>query len=54
MIELRGDPSLGVTQISLKAMERVLKKEKNNGVLVELSQLQEDRKAEMNEPPAYL
>ena len=27
-VELRGDPSLGISQISHKAMERMLKKEK--------------------------
>ena len=37
-MELRGDPSLAVTQISLKAIERIFRKEKK-GILVELSQL---------------
>lgn len=38
LVEFRGDPSLGFTQISLKAMERVLRKEKQ-GMLIEVNQV---------------
>lgn len=43
LVELRGDPSLGVTQISLKAMERILRKEKQ-GVWVEFNEIQTENK----------
>lgn len=52
-VELQGDPSLGVTQTSLRAMERILRKEKY-GVLVELCQLQTKTDAPPNEPPSFL
>ena len=39
-VELRGDFSLGTSQISLKAMERMLKKEKQ-GLLIELNEAQQ-------------
>ena len=39
-VELRGDPFLGISQISLKAMERMLKKEKQ-GLLIELNEAQQ-------------
>lgn len=42
---LKGDPSLSRSQISLKAMLRVLKKE-GNGILVELNQLEEVKEKE--------
>lgn len=39
MLELRGDPSLEFTQISLKGVERLLKKERHE-VMIEVNQVQ--------------
>ena len=39
---VKRGPSLGFTRISLKAIERVLKKEKQ-GILIELNQVQENQ-----------
>ena len=47
------DPSLGVTQISLKAMERMSRKEKH-GVLIKVSHLQKNDKPAIHDPPSYL
>lgn len=49
-VELRGDPSLGLTQIALQTMERILKKEKS-GIMIELSQLLSGDKEGRNETP---
>lgn len=36
-MELRGGPSLGITQISLKAIEKILREDRQ-GMLIELKQ----------------
>lgn len=38
-VELHGDPSLRISQISLKAMEKMLKREKQ-GIFIELNEVQ--------------
>lgn len=43
-------PCLGITQLSLKAMEKIIKKE-NGGIMIELSQLMSEVKENNNEPP---
>lgn len=49
---LKGDPSLGKSLITLKAMSRELKKEKG-GVLIELSNSELEKHEEV-EPPEFL
>lgn len=50
LVELRGDPSLGVTQISLMAMERISRKEKQ-GMIIEVNQITTLPTETHTEPP---
>lgn len=53
MIELRGDPSLGTSQVSLKAMMRTLRKEKQ-GLWVELNEMTQEKEGTSVTIPLFL
>lgn len=52
-VELRGDPSLGTSQVSLKAMMRTLRKEKH-GLWVKLNEMNKGNEEKSVNIPLFL